>query len=156
MTIQQAKAAGLTVTAYRGIPARTDMAIVRRPQTPGPGPMGRPGTPTPIPTVKEGPRTATSGSADLSRPQSRGDLVRERYQALEKQQRSTSLQRSLSRPVLTSCVRSFSYEYPTQAAEMERMGNLHSSSPDSIYGPPQPAPPDLPEPAPPQQRQGPP
>lgn len=64
-----------------------------------------------------------------SRSQSRSDLVRERYQALEEQQRSTGLQRSLSRPVFLPSVRSFSYEYPTQVAEMERMGNMHSSSP---------------------------
>lgn len=61
--------------------------------------------------------------------QSRGDVVRERYQALEEIQRSKSLQRSLSRPTMLSSVRSFSYELPTQLAEMERMSNQRSSPP---------------------------
>ncbi|KUI62137.1 Chitin synthase regulatory factor 3 [Cytospora mali] len=141
MTMQQAEAAGHT-SAYRGVPARTGSAIGRRPQTPGPGPMGRPGTPTPMPPLRQGVRAVKTGSLGPSRSQSRSDLVRERYQALEEQQRSTGLQRTLSRPVLLSSVRSFSYEYPTQAAEMERMGNLHSSSPPRLYEPPRSAPPD--------------
>lgn len=83
-----------------------------------------------MPTVREGMRAATTGSMmGPARSQSRSDLVRERYQALEEQQRSTSLRRTRSRPVLLPAVRSFSYEYPTQVAEMERMGNMHSSSP---------------------------
>lgn len=61
--------------------------------------------------------------------QSRGDVVRERYQALEELQRSRSLQRSLSRPMMLASMRSFSYEYPTQIAEMERMSNQRSSPP---------------------------
>ena len=73
--------------------------------------------------------------------------MRERYQALEEKQRSTSLQRSLSRPVLMSSVRSFSYEYPTQVAEMERMSNTRSSSPPSPHLLPRSAPPG-PEPTP--------
>lgn len=83
-----------------------------------------------MPTVREGVRAVTTGSmSGPSRSQSRSDLVRERYQALEEQQRGTGLQRSLGRPVCLPSVRSFSYEYPTQVAEMERMGNMHSSSP---------------------------
>lgn len=126
-TMRQARAAGVTEIGYRGVPARP---LGGRVQTPGPGPMGRPGTPTPMPPAREGLRVMTTGSImGPSRSQSRGDLVRERYQALEEQQRSTSLKRSQSRPVLLSSVRSFSYEYPTQVAEMERMSNMHSSSP---------------------------
>lgn len=133
--MQQAEAAGLTATVYRGVPGTT---VGRRAQTPGPGPMGRPGlptpTPTPMPTVTEGVRAlSTTGSLDLSRLRSRGALVRERYQALEEKQRSTSLRRSLSRPVLLSSVRSFSYEYPTQVAEMERMSDMQDSSPPPPY-----------------------
>lgn len=61
--------------------------------------------------------------------QIRADVMRERYQALEELQRSKSLQRSLSRPTMLSSVRSFSYELPTQLAEMERMSNQRSSPP---------------------------
>lgn len=128
----------MTVTAYRGLPGPIGLAMGRR--TPGPGLQGRPGTPTTLPRVRtaEGPLVmtgvVTNGMSATPRmasdqPQSRCDLVRERYQALEELQRSKSLQRSLSRPTMLSSVRSFSYDFPTQIAEMERMSNQRSSPP---------------------------
>lgn len=128
----------MTVTAYRGLRGPAALATGRR--TPGPGPQGRPGTPTPLPPSRaaEGAPVATgmfmqgfpaSLRMTSEPPQSRGDVVRERYQALEELQRSKSLQRSLSRPMMLSSVRSFSYELPTQLAEMERMSNQRTSPP---------------------------
>lgn len=127
----------MTVAAYRGLPAPTGMAAGRK--TPRPGSQRRPGTPTPLLPIRaaEGGAvvngvimkglTATLNPSEQS--QSRGDVLRERYQALEEFQRGKSLQRSLSRPVMLSSVRSFSYELPTQIAEMERMSSQRSSSP---------------------------
>lgn len=128
----------MTVTAYRGLRGPAALAMGRR--TPGPGPQGRPGTPTPLPPFRaaEGASVApgvimqglpASLRMTSEQSQSRGDVVRERYQALEELQRSKSLQRSLSRPMMLSSVRSFSYELPTQLAEMERMSNQRSSPP---------------------------
>lgn len=73
--------------------------------------------------------SATLRMTSAGQSQNRGDVVRERYRALEELQRSKSLQRSLSRPMMLSSVRSFSYELPTQIAEMERMSNQRSSPP---------------------------
>jgi len=128
----------MTVTAYRGLHGPAGLAMGRR--TPGPGLPGRPDTPTTLPRAQaaDGPPPITgmvmNGTAATLRmaseqSQSRGDLVRERYQALEELQRSKSIQRSLSRPTLLSAVRSFSYELPTQIAEMERMSNQRSPPP---------------------------
>lgn len=114
------------------------LAMGRR--TPGPALQGRPGTPTPLPRIRAA-ETApvvtavavrglpTSLRMTSEQSQSRGDVVRERYQALEELQRSQSLQRSLSRPAMLASVRSFSYDVPTQIAEMERMSNQRSSPP---------------------------
>lgn len=128
----------MTVTAYRGLRGPAALAMGRR--TPGPGPQGRPGTPTPLPpfraadgapvvtgVVMQGLPASLRMTSEQS--QSRGNVVRERYQALEELQRSKSLQRSLSRPTMLSSVRSFSYDLPTQLAEMERMSNQRSSPP---------------------------
>ena len=128
----------MTVTAYRGLPGPAGPAVGRR--TPGPGLQGRPCTPTILPPVRAAESLplitgmAMNGMSTTLRTtseqtQSRGDLVRERYQALEELQRSTSLQRSLSRPAMLSSLRSFSYELPTQIAEMERMSSQRSSPP---------------------------
>lgn len=137
-TARDAEAGGMTVTAYRGLPGPTGSAMGRR--TPGPGPQGRPGTPTTLPRVRTAEGTLVMTGAVINgmsatlrmsseQSQSRCDLVRERYQALEELQRSKSLQRSLSRPTMLSSVRSFSYDFPTQIAEMERMSNQRSSPP---------------------------
>lgn len=129
---QDVEAARMAVSAYRGWPAATGVTTGRK--TPGPGSQRRPGTPIPLLPMwaAEGGAVVT-GAATLHRTsehsQSRGDVVRERYQALEELERSKSLQRSLSRPLMLASVRSFSYELPTQLAEMERMSNLRSSSP---------------------------
>lgn len=128
----------MTVTAYRGLPGPANVAMGRR--TPGPGLQMRPGTPATLPPVRaaEGAtvvtRVVTKGLPATLRmtseqSQNRGNVVRERYQALEELHRSKSLQRSLSRPMMLSSVRSFSYELPTQIAEMERMSNQRSSPP---------------------------
>lgn len=135
---RDAEAGGMTVTAYRGLPGPANVAMGRR--TPGLGLPIRPATPAPLPPVRAVDRApAVTGVATKGLPatlrmtseqsQSRGDVVRERYQALEELQRSKSLQRSLSRPMMLSSVRSFSYELPTQIAEMERMSNQRSSPP---------------------------
>lgn len=132
------EAGGMTASAYRGLHGLAGLAMARK--TPGPGQQGRPATPTTVPRARAAERpTAITGefmNGTLGTPrmasepsQSRGDLVRERYQALEELQRSRSLQRSLSRPTMLSAVRSFSYELPTQIAEMERMGNQRTSPP---------------------------
>lgn len=124
--------------AYRGLHGLAGLAMARK--APGPSHQGRPGTPTTVPRVWAADRppsitgmfmNGTLGSPRMvSEPsQSRGDLVRERYQAIEELQRSKSLQRSLSRPTMLSAVRSFSYELPTQIAEMERMSNQRTSPP---------------------------
>lgn len=122
----------MTVTAYRGLPGPAGLAMERR--TPGPGFQGRPGTPTPLQPLRAAESApVVAGLATLrmasEQSQARGDVVRERYQALEELQRSKSLQRSLSRPMMLSSVRSFSYDVPTQIAEMERMSNQRSSPP---------------------------
>lgn len=147
-TAQDAEAGGVTVTAYRGLHSLAELAMARR--TPVPGLQGRPGTPTTLPRARAAERTpAVTGMVMngmqatqrmASEPsQSRGNLVRERYQALEELQRSKSLQRSLSRPTMLSALRSFSYELPTQIAEMERMSNQRSSPPPVV--PPHQTPP---------------
>lgn len=128
----------MTVTAYRGWSGPAGLAMGRR--TPGPNFQGRPGTPTPLPPIRAAETMPvvtgvamkglpTSLRMTSEQPQSRGDVVRERYRALEELQRSQSLQRSLSRPTMLSSVRSFSYELPTQIAEMERMSNQRTSPP---------------------------
>jgi hypothetical protein len=130
------------VTAYRGLPEPSGLGAGRR--TPGPGLQGRPGHPTTLSRVRtaEGPLAMTgilmNGTTRLpsEQVQSRGDVVRERYQALEELHRSQSLQRSLSRPKMLSAVRSFSYDLPTQLAEMERMSSQRTSPPP-IPPPPQ-------------------
>lgn len=130
----------MTVTAYRGLHGLAGLAMARK--TPAPGHQGRPGTPTIVPRVRVAERppaiTGMVMNGTLATPriasepsQSRGDLMRERYQALEELQRSKSLQRGLSRPTMLSAVRSFSYELPTQMAEMERMSNQRTSPPPS-------------------------
>lgn len=52
----------------------------------------------------------------------RSQRVRERYQQLEEQARP-------QRPVMVSSLRSFSYDLPTQYAEVERMMRARSDSP---------------------------
>lgn len=135
---QDVEAGGMAVGACRGLHDLAGLAIARK--TSVPGQQGGPGTPTMVPRVwvEERPLAITgmfmNGTLATQRivsepSQSRGDLLRERYQALEELQRSKSLQRSLSRPTMLSAVRSFSYELPTQIAEMERMSNQRTSPP---------------------------
>lgn len=111
-------------TFYRGLvgPLDRSKAISRR--LPTPGPHGRPETPTPPPLSRPETRVESFESlmseGELTRQRSR--LMRQRYQQIEVESRAT-------RPVMLPAVRSFSYDLPTQIAEMEAMTRAQSSSP---------------------------
>lgn len=81
--------------------------------------------------------SSMKSTSQLTREKSQ--LVRERYRQLEEQ---------AQRPLMLPSVRSFSYDVPTQAAEMEVMMKAESSSPPPVRThmplPPRPQPAQVP------------
>lgn len=110
--------------SYRGLvrPFSRASTIARR--LPTPGPHGRPLTPTPLSSSRTLSRVSSLSStvsmSELTRERSR--RVRERYQQLEQRTRP-------QRPVMMSNLRSFSYDMPTQYAEVKQMMRAYSDSP---------------------------
>lgn len=129
---------GISATSYRGLTRPLDRGGTLARRVPTPGPLGRSSTPTPSSTSQTSSRVSSLTSVishdDMTKEKSQ--FLRERYQHLEEKSRP-------QRPVMLPSIRSFSYEMPTQAAEMEAMIRAQSSSPAAApQVTPKPPPPD--------------